>query len=606
SKVELRISCKDLSSKDALSASDPVVVVKSREPSGKYTEVGRTEKVKNCNSPEFAEAIELDYRFEEFQQLKFKVIDIDNDSETLDDDDDLGSVELTLAQVGYGFTVRMQIAIFAGVMQLCNQCDNFFVMLTTTAHNAYMCPVCRPFHYFSLILLQQTTGTYKWYYYIKCTQNLKYFTVVFVFSLVIILLFTQQPKCTELSIKATEITNVHEVEFSLRGEGLDKKDFLGKSDPFLEIYKSEPNEEWTLVYKSEIAKATLNPVWNKFSVRIQALCGGDMNSPIKCIDFDKDGEHDLIGECYASLSDLIDVKPLPSIALINPKKRAKKKGYKKSGRITFARCKIVKKYSFLDYVFGGCKINFTCGVDFTGSNGDPRRKDSLHYLEGMRPNEYSQAIQSIGRVIQDYDSDQMYPAFGFGAKIPPNHEISHEFPLNMNPQNPYCQGVEGLMAAYHSAIRNVRLWGPTNIAPIINHVGRFAFEAQLNPKAAQYFVLLIITDGEITDMEETSHAIVRASRLPMSIIIVGVGNADFTAMEFLDGDDGVLTSFVDGSKAVRDVVQFVPFRKFKMSSVSALSSSVLGEIPQQVTEYFSMQNLPPGGETQASNPDSTT
>uniref|UniRef100_H2YRL9 Copine-3 n=1 Tax=Ciona savignyi TaxID=51511 RepID=H2YRL9_CIOSA len=541
SKVELRISCKDLSSKDALSASDPVVVVKSREPSGKYTEVGRTEKVKNCNSPEFAEAIELDYRFEEFQQLKFKVIDIDNDSETLDDDDDLGSVELTLAQI---------------------------------------------------VSEKELTKT---------------------------LSKSSDQSDSTITIKATEITNVHEVEFSLRGEGLDKKDFLGKSDPFLEIYKSEPNEEWTLVYKSEIAKATLNPVWNKFSVRIQALCGGDMNSPIKvscCIDFDKDGEHDLIGECYASLSDLIDVKPLPSIALINPKKRAKKKGYKKSGRITFARCKIVKKYSFLDYVFGGCKINFTvttqplipssCGVDFTGSNGDPRRKDSLHYLEGMRPNEYSQAIQSIGRVIQDYDSDQMYPAFGFGAKIPPNHEISHEFPLNMNPQNPYCQGVEGLMAAYHSAIRNVRLWGPTNIAPIINHVGRFAFEAQLNPKAAQYFVLLIITDGEITDMEETSHAIVRASRLPMSIIIVGVGNADFTAMEFLDGDDGVLTSFVDGSKAVRDVVQFVPFRKFKMSSVSALSSSVLGEIPQQVTEYFSMQNLPPGGETQASNPDSTT
>uniref|UniRef100_H2YRM5 Copine-3 n=1 Tax=Ciona savignyi TaxID=51511 RepID=H2YRM5_CIOSA len=507
SKVELRISCKDLSSKDALSASDPVVVVKSREPSGKYTEVGRTEKVKNCNSPEFAEAIELDYRFEEFQQLKFKVIDIDNDSETLDDDDDLGSVELTLAQI---------------------------------------------------VSEKELTKT---------------------------LSKSSDQSDSTITIKATEITNVHEVEFSLRGEGLDKKDFLGKSDPFLEIYKSEPNEEWTLVYKSEIAKATLNPVWNKFSVRIQALCGGDMNSPIKvscCIDFDKDGEHDLIGECYASLSDLIDVKPLPSIALINPKKRAKKKGYKKSGRITFARCKIVKKYSFLDYVFGGCKINFTCGVDFTGSNGDPRRKDSLHYLEGMRPNEYSQAIQSIGRVIQDYDSDQMYPAFGFGAKIPPNHEISHEFPLNMNPQNPYCQGfnmvtvshainylthgtgVEGLMAAYHSAIRNVRLWGPTNIAPIINHVGRFAFEAQLNPKAAQYFVLLIITDGEITDMEETSHAIVRASRLPMSIIIVGVGNADFTAMEFLDGDDGVLTSFVDGSKAVRDVVQFVPFRKFKM------------------------------------------
>lgn len=48
----------------------------------------------------------------------------------------------------------------------------------------------------------------------------------------------------------------------------------------------------------------------------------------------------------------------------------------------------------------------------------------------------------------------------------------------------------------------------------------------------------------------------------MSIIIVGVGSAEFQAMEFLDGDDGVLKSLT-GEPAVRDIVQFVPFRKFK-------------------------------------------
>ena len=67
-------------------------------------------------------------------------------------------------------------------------------------------------------------------------------------------------------------------------------------------------------------------------------------------------------------------------------------------------------------------------------------------------------------------------------------------------------------------------------------------------------------------MDETRHAVVQASKLPMSIIIVGVGNADFAAMEFLDGDSRVLRSYT-GEEAVRDIVQFVPFRDFRNVSV---------------------------------------
>jgi hypothetical protein len=44
---------------------------------------------------------------------------------------------------------------------------------------------------------------------------------------------------------------------------------------------------------------------------------------------------------------------------------------------------------------------------------------------------------------------------------------------------------------------------------------------------SQYFVLLIITDGIISDMQQTIDAVVDASFLPMSLIIVGVGNEDF-------------------------------------------------------------------------------
>ena len=46
--------------------------------------------------------------------------------------------------------------------------------------------------------------------------------------------------------------------------------------------------------------------------------------------------------------------------------------------------------------------------------------------------------------------------------------------------------------------------------------------------------------------------------MPCSIIIIGVGNADFSAMEELDGDGGRLRNSA-GVAAARDIVQFVEF-----------------------------------------------
>ena len=51
-----------------------------------------------------------------------------------------------------------------------------------------------------------------------------------------------------------------------------------------------------------------------------------------------------------------------------------------------------------------------------------------------------------------------------------------------------------------------------------------------------YTVLLILTDGVINDKEQTIQAIINASSLPVSVLILGLGNEDFTEMEKLDGD----------------------------------------------------------------------
>lgn len=44
-------------------------------------------------------------------------------------------------------------------------------------------------------------------------------------------------------------------------------------------------------------------------------------------------------------------------------------------------------------------------------------------------NAYGMALKAVGEIVQDYDSDKMFPALGFGAKLPPDGRISHEFAL---------------------------------------------------------------------------------------------------------------------------------------------------------------------------------
>ena len=74
----------------------------------------------------------------------------------------------------------------------------------------------------------------------------------------------------------------------------------------------------------------------------------------------------------------------------------------------------------------------------------------------------------------------------------------------------------------------------------------------------QYQILLLLTDGAIHDMPQTIDLVCQLAEMPCSIIIVGVGRADFTSMEALDGDGGRLRNS-RGQAAVRDIVQFVEF-----------------------------------------------
>ena len=404
----------------------------------------------------------------------------------------------------------------------------------------------------------------------------------------------------KILVTAEELaSNKEVVTFGLEGKKLDNKDMFGKSDPFLTIYKQSSNGQWTLVHKTEVISNNLNPNWKPFKINMLSLCNGDYERKLKIQvdDYDNDGSHDLIGSFTTTMKGLkTAVIEKTVFELINDKKKAKKgNSYKNSGKLLVNMCDIVVEPTFVDYIQGGTAINFSVAVDFTASNGDPKDTRSLHYLNPtFMENQYTIAIRSVGNIIEDYDSDKQFPALGFGAKIPPLNQVSHEFFLNLSTQNnPYCSGVEGLLAAYRHSLQSVELWGPTNFSPIINHVSKFAQAYQGDGK--QYFVLLILTDGIITDLDATISSIVSASNLPLSIVIIGVGNEDFSAMDALDSDGSLLRA--GGRVASRDIVQFVELRKFLTSdgnwNKEGLAKEVLAEIPKQLVSWMTKRGIKP-------------
>uniref|UniRef100_H2Z3Y0 C2 domain-containing protein n=1 Tax=Ciona savignyi TaxID=51511 RepID=H2Z3Y0_CIOSA len=500
-KVELTIACRNLQDKDVTSKSDPMCVVHLKDPVTKtWNEIARTERIKNELNPDFSKKVEMLYYFEEVQQIRFSIFDIDNTSATLDDDDFLGETECSLAKIVSSKTYKSP--------------------LMTRAKKALSK---------SLIIVS-----------IRSKKLSKY--------LIILPLLTCQVSVRQVLI----LFKYHLITHSASRV-------------------------------TEVVKNNLNPTWKPFVVPIQSLCGGDWDRKIKvmCNDWDSDGSHDLIGEFITDMKELeTSQKEFPCI---NAKKKAKKSKYKNSGTIHVTGCKVEKQFSFLDFVFGGLQLNFTVGIDFPGSNGDPNSRDSLQFMDTVRPNEYLQALSAVGAVVQDYDTDKMYPALGFGAKIPPHYAVSHEFPLNFTPDNPYCQGIEGIIDGYKRAMPVLKFWGPTNISPIINHVARFAYQAQSNDTSpSNYYILLILTDGghHGYGRNKTGHS------------------WSIQPANMLDGDDGVLRA-PSGQPVARDIVQFVPYREYKkpnvnphtQASAAALAKAVLAEVPGQVTQYYRSRGM---------------
>jgi hypothetical protein len=211
------------------------------------------------------------------------------------------------------------------------------------------------------------------------------------------------------------------------------------------------------------------------------------------------GNHKFIGEFETTINAMVESKNVDGeIVSFDLYKHEKLTGYcepikaslhgivdgngvvDENGDIEIPRPSIVEKerLEFIDYLTGGCQISLAVAIDFTSSNGDPRKEGTPHFFhppESREWNDYEKAIFAVGSILAKYDTDQQFPVWGFGAKY--NNVVRHCFQCGNETE---VQGVQGIMDAYRGVFRTpLTMSHPTRFTEVISTAASYARNEQV-------------------------------------------------------------------------------------------------------------------------------
>jgi len=536
-KVDLYFELKNWSKLDQSTPSNPFVVMfhwaLTEQDKGKWIRIGNTGIWKDNRRPKWVNSVRTEFFFEQLQSLRFEVYHADQgDLKTLTYHDFIGSCSANLGELCHAVKSR------------------------------------------------------KWYD-LKQDGNI---------------ICGANGKNIKLLVRVEEVLeNRDELRMSISGHKLVALDGTRTSNPYVEFLKPLEDGTWYPVTRTETIYGTLNPKWNVMNVKLARLCKGDMTNPVQliCYDWNLNGNPDFIGYADVTVQGILSGDH-ENVKLKNSRGGSKCFGLCKRnsfGSIRLMDAYVTKYHSFLKFLRSGLEIHLVIAIDFTLSNGNPSSSSSLHALNKPGGNDYERAIRQLVEVLEPYDSKGKISLYGFGCKVKggDRNSTSHCMPFTFNEENAEVDGLAGVMKAYKNALQVVELSEPILFQQIVERASAIA-DMPIDKIEQTYTILLILTSGINDDMENTMNAIVEAEKLPLSIIIVGVGSADFSNMDILDPNDNQLKY-----SNSRNIVQFVPFNKFKHEA-GILAAKTLRKIPNQVTGYMKMIGMCPMAEVRFSQP----
>ena len=118
----------------------------------------------------------------------------------------------------------------------------------------------------------------------------------------------------------------------------------------------------TPVYRTEVLPKTASPQWKAFEVGVQQLCNANFGQlvHVKVYAWRKGGDHALLAQAETTLDALLasaQSQAAKTLRLSPPATKTAAAGTP-AGVLQLKAAHLIARPSFLDYVRGGCQINF--------------------------------------------------------------------------------------------------------------------------------------------------------------------------------------------------------------------------------------------------------
>jgi len=548
-KLDLVVQCRNLPKKDLLSQADGFCVlwkipvgytnwrangIPNKNPGRQEEEIGRTEVSRSCINPTFKHKFRLNFVFHEEQTFVLRVFDEDLRYATgLSEHDYLGGCVFSLGQL----------------------------------MGAKGC---------SLAKRLGTDGKKRSGAYLVVSGN----GVV------------EDREVLEYRFACQDLVQQHNIII----DKIDRSKVIDKCRPYFRLERlNKDDQSWELVWKSEVLKQTLDPVWNEARLPLQVLCNDDQNNPLKITvwDYEKNSSsHVILGFVESTVAEIIEKSKdggIPVFIIMREKQKYfRGSKLKQVGLLKVLNASVMTVPSMLQYFSGGMSLDLMVGIDCSVANGVS--ENNLHFSKNnLLNNDYQAGIKKLGTITENFSRGRHSSLWGLGAEIDGEYRDCYAIKENL------CES-KSLLKAYEDSVVNDPVFALGKEVSLNQFIEAATFRTiRFSKKRPRYTVLAVFIAGDFVDLPETIDKICTAAEdAPISIIIFGLGNSEFSSAKKLCGSgekNGKLTDS-RGIPIARDIFTFVSFKQFGGNADEAIAEA-LKDIPEQFVQYQLMNGAKP-------------
>ncbi|MDP2434184.1 MAG: VWA domain-containing protein [archaeon] len=147
------------------------------------------------------------------------------------------------------------------------------------------------------------------------------------------------------------------------------------------------------------------------------------------------------------------------------------------------------------------------------------RGENLHRIipDVPNPNPYQFALFMVGKTMGVFDSDGVIPCYGLCADF-------SILPLGETAD------IDQLLSLYTGITPKISTVGTPSWKPLIDQAIEHIIETK------RFYILIVLTTGACDSFEELREALVIASRFPLSIVAIGLGDGPFSELASIDDE----------------------------------------------------------------------